>query len=121
MANDIDHDIIETDDMYLLGRLNAPELFAEGLTQIMLGYPNSRLLLHTLIAPKEGAKKEIRRAVATLTIPTATLIELANLVLDAARRTGEQLLEFQAASGPRLATLLADAAAPAVPNTPTAG
>ncbi len=53
-----------------------PELFADGISQIAVGMPVTRVLFHAVIPPNElGAKVEQRIAKLSLVIPTASLLE----------------------------------------------
>jgi len=53
-----------------------PELFVDGISQIALGMPVTRILFHASIPPQEqGEKIEQRVAKLSLVIPTAALME----------------------------------------------
>jgi hypothetical protein len=65
------------------------EFYADGVSNVAIGYPNSRLTLHTVLPPSlaPGAVTqnmvEQRRVVAEVIIPTASLFELlSNLTRD---------------------------------------
>jgi hypothetical protein len=53
-----------------------PELFVDGVSQIAVGMPVTRILFHAIIPPQEvGEKHEQRIAKLSLVIPTAALME----------------------------------------------
>lgn len=91
MASNVRYDIVEDDGFVLLNRTSAPEVFAEGFTQVMIGVPMSKVVLHSVVDPKEGDGKELRRTVQTLTVPTISLLELATLVTTLCKQSEEQL------------------------------
>lgn len=56
-----------------------PDFYADGVTQLQLGVPMSRILFHSVIAPADGTEQtpvEHRLAKLSLAIPTAALFEL---------------------------------------------
>ncbi|MFM0663344.1 hypothetical protein [Paraburkholderia sediminicola] len=61
---------------------NLQEVFADGVTNVAIGYPNSRLTFHVVQAPKvtvgpiDPNLVEQRRAVIDMIIPTASLFDL---------------------------------------------
>lgn len=57
---------------------NVPTIYVEGLSQFMLGFPNSRLLLNSLSQKStEGDRtEEVHHLACELVIPTAALAEL---------------------------------------------
>lgn len=73
---------------------NLPELFADGVTQLQLGIPISRIMFHAVTAPTNGAEDEqVEQRVAklSLAIPTAALFELvANIASGADAETVTQ-------------------------------
>lgn len=62
---------------------STPVIFAEGLTQIMLGFPNSRLVMHNRVEQKiEGESiKETRYIAYELVMPTSAILELAKQIM----------------------------------------
>ena len=67
--------------------LSIPEdlkvIYAEGVSNVSIGFPNSKIMFHTVLAPAESTadKVEQRRAVAQLLIPTHVLLDLSkNLI-----------------------------------------
>lgn len=87
-----DLDTIKNEQFVLTGRLTAKEYFSEGLTQMFFGVPLTKLLLHTVIEPKDGDKPEIRKAQQYLTIPTVMAIEIAHIILSTAKSSEERLM-----------------------------
>ncbi len=67
-----------------------PELFADGISQIHLGMPVSRILFHAVIPPQEsGEKVEQRIAKLSLVIPTNSLLDL---VVNIATNTSSEVV-----------------------------
>lgn len=63
-----------------------PEIFSDGVSQLLLGTPNSKLTFHTLITPANHENEfEQRQGVLRLTIPTPVLLELCRNILVAAQ------------------------------------
>ena len=60
-----------------------PTIYVEGMSQMLVGFPNSRLLMHSMAhrdAATPGAP-ELRHIVCELIMPTSTAIELAQNIL----------------------------------------
>lgn len=63
-----------------------PEIFADGMSQFLLGVPISKIIFHTLITPATKDEEiEKRQGVLRLAIPTPILLEICRNVLVAAR------------------------------------
>ena len=75
----------------LVGELEAPEVFAEGWTHFYLGYPVTKIRFHTMLEPPGDQSKEVRRVVATLSLPTTVAVQLAQTIL-AGVKSNEHLL-----------------------------
>lgn len=72
------------------------ELFVEGVTSLAVGYPYSKLILHSVRpplpnAPVDGSVEEKRLAVLQLAIPTAALLELCLSVVNNTAAGADQL------------------------------
>jgi hypothetical protein len=87
---ELDPDVVVNDKYILRGKLNAPEVYADGASQILLGYPMTKIYLHTVISA--GDDKELRKVVQVLSLSTATAIELANMILAVAKKSEEFLI-----------------------------
>ncbi len=61
-----------------------PVIYAEGIAQMMVGFPNSRIMLSQLSQQNgEGEEKEdVHHAACELVVPTAALIEMAQGILN---------------------------------------
>ena len=61
----------------------APTIYVEGLSQMMVGFPNSRILLHNWVErdPNNPSAPEVRQVACELVMPTSTLIEIAQNIL----------------------------------------
>ena len=88
------NDRIESKEFTLVGSQGAPHLYADGMSQMMLGFPNSKLLLHVTINPPADGTREARRGVAWLNMPTATLIEMASIILATTKQAEGELAVF---------------------------
>lgn len=65
-----------------------PEIFSDGISQLLIGTPVSKLTFHTLVAPASNPNElEQRQGVFRLTIPTPVLLELCRNVLLAAQHS----------------------------------
>lgn len=72
---------------------NMPVIYAEGIAQMLVGFPNSRLMLSQLSQQNgEGENKEdVHHVACELVVPTAALIEMAQGILNNLGRSKEQL------------------------------
>lgn len=100
--------VVETDRFVLVGKSSAPEVLAEGVSQVLMGYPMSRLVLHTVLDPEDAESREIRRAAGIVTMSTVSLVQTAKLILKLAKEAEGQLSEFNAEHGVRIRELLKD-------------
>jgi hypothetical protein len=58
-----------------------PSIYVEGITQMSVGFPNSRLLMHSFTEKTAPDEQETRHVVCELIMPTAAIVELAqNLI-----------------------------------------
>lgn len=95
MTTQKDFDLLKGKSFVLKGRLTAPDHFSEGYTQLNFGYPLVKVLLHTVIDPKAeevDSDLELRKASQYLTMPTVKAIELAHMILVAAKNSEERLM-----------------------------
>jgi hypothetical protein len=92
-TNKLNLDELESSHFHLVGRLSAADRYADGLTQLFFGFPLTKFLLHTVIEPRNASNPEIRKAEQYLTMPTVSAIELANLILNSAKQSEDQLLK----------------------------
>lgn len=73
---------------------SAPHIFAEGVSQVFMGVPNTKVLLHTLVEPGSEEKQEVRRAIGWVVMPTSTWLEVAQLILNQAVHARDQMGAF---------------------------
>ena len=92
MSNPVDFDTLSHRDVILKGRLTSPEVYADGVSQIMLIGSIAKLMLHSISLPKSTENPEIRKAVQYLSMPVFGALELADLILRAAKDSEERLL-----------------------------
>lgn len=63
-----------------------PEIFTDGLSNLVMGNPVSKLTLHSVVAPLiNDVNVEQRKAILLLTIPTPVLLEMCRNILFAAQ------------------------------------
>ena len=96
------------------------KFYCEGLSQLVIGYPVSRMLLHDFIdrdANKPNAP-ERRQLVAELVIPTAGLIELAKHVIASVGASKAQIKAILDLYGDQVSAALASIDATAAPVPP---
>lgn len=91
MTSPKQYDITEEKDFLLVNRTSSPEVFVEGVSQVMMGFPLTKIVLHSVVEPKDGTDKEIRRVVQTLSMPTLAALELAKIVLSLCSQSESQL------------------------------
>lgn len=85
------YDVSEQQEFVSLGRASSPELFVDGFSQVMIGFPISKIVFHSVIEPKDGKEKEIRKIVQTLTMPTAVAVELAKIISGLCKQSEKEL------------------------------
>lgn len=77
----------------ILPKPDYPTFYVEGLTQMMAGFPNSRIVLHSMAqrdANTPGAP-EVRHLACELVMPTSALLEVAQNILGALAANMPQL------------------------------
>ena len=72
-----------------VGLHNAPEIYADGLSGILLGFPTLKMTFHTVL-PSGSA--EIRRNCAILTMDVYSALDMAFDILDSCKDSEEQFL-----------------------------
>jgi hypothetical protein len=74
-------------------RMNIPSIYVEGLSQLMVGFPNSRLFLHS-IAQRDlnvPGGMETRQLACELVMSTSAMIEMAQTIIHALVQNQTQL------------------------------
>lgn len=63
---------------------NMPEVYIDGVSQVAVGVPITKLVLHSVIPPADGqqTQPEERLARLTLNIPTAVFFEIIGNIVD---------------------------------------
>lgn len=66
-----------------LAGTSVPSIYVEGVSQMLIGFPNSRMMLHSLSQkdPSKADAPEIRTMACELIIPTAAMLEMARGIL----------------------------------------
>ncbi len=104
-------------DGFDLDKTAAPEVFADGISQVLMGYPVSRVVFHTILEPAGSDSRELRRASMILTMPTVALIETARNLLNLAKEAEGQLVQFSSEQAVAIQQLLGDAVSEAQEGT----
>jgi hypothetical protein len=79
-------DLVESGDM--------PEIFADGVSRMIMGAGITKLVFHTVTDPSHPENQiEQRKAVTRITIPTAVLLEICKNVLHSAQSSMQLLSE----------------------------
>lgn len=81
------------ENLSLIPPNKTPSIYVEGLSQMMLGFPVSRVLLHSFAErdTSNGRAEERRTMAVELVMPTSSLIEMAQLILNTAAANKETL------------------------------
>ncbi|GAA4349634.1 hypothetical protein GCM10023165_36610 [Variovorax defluvii] len=58
----------------------SPTIYVEGMSQLMVGFPNSRMLWHSFVAQDPGGE-ETRQIACELIIPTAAMVDTARMLI----------------------------------------
>ncbi len=73
---------------------SVPEIFTDGLSQLLMGFPISKLTFHSVVtSPDSTDQIEQRKAVLSLAMSTPVLLELCRNILIAAQSSLEELTE----------------------------
>lgn len=94
----------------LVGKDDAPRIYVEGLSQLNLGYPLSRLVLHHTVEPSTSPHDvpERRHIACELVMPTMALIDMVQVTLSSIAQARDQLPRFHDQIGENLKAMLAD-------------
>lgn len=102
-------DVTEEKDFVLINRASSPEVFVEGISQVMIGFPFTKIVLHSVFEPRNGGDKEVRKVVQTLSMPTIAAVELAKIVTSLCKKSESQLVKMAGNEfGAKLQHLLSD-------------
>lgn len=107
MSDSKSNDIEDIGPFVLRGKGQATEIYSDGLSQFMLGYPLSRLVFHTVNEPATTERKEQRKANLVLTMPTQLLLEAAKLVMDSSAANKDTLLTMSTEQAEKLSATVA--------------
>lgn len=80
-----DLDTSETNEYLIYNKSNAPEIFIDGMSNMMLGFHSVKMSLHSVVDSGGEGSKEIRKVVATLTMDTAAAIDMAFDILESCK------------------------------------
>lgn len=75
---------LQTIEMTNVMQPGTPSIYVEGLSQLMVGFPNSRMQLHSLVerGVNGQAITERRHIACELIMPTTSMIEIAQLLIN---------------------------------------
>lgn len=59
-----------------------PVIYAEGIAQMLVGFPNSRIMLSQLFQQNGVGEEDVHHVACELVVPTAALIEMAQGILN---------------------------------------
>jgi hypothetical protein len=80
-----DLDTSETSEYVIYNKTNAPEIYVDGMSNMMLGFHSVKMSLHSVVDSGSEETKEIRKVVATLTMDTAAAIDMAFDILESCK------------------------------------
>lgn len=86
-------DVFEDEKSVQFGSFSAPNVFADGVSQFMLGVPMSKLVFYSVYGEDEKGR-EIRKAVQVINIPTTSLLQFVGSLQIAVGESQGQLLEM---------------------------
>lgn len=79
----------------LVRSLSTPTVYAEGISQMLLGFPMSRVMLHSLVheRPNErtGESEQVHQVACEIVMPTPALIEMARAIINNVTTNREQM------------------------------
>lgn len=73
---------------------NVPLIYVEGISQMGLGFPNSRLIFHSFASKTENGSDEIHNVAVELVIPTSSLVEMLKTLTNQLSINQEQIKQF---------------------------
>lgn len=105
----LDPNYQEVDNIILLGKAAAPRVYADGVSQLLLGFPTTSIVFHQIAEPasEETQGKEMRKVAMVVTMPTLALAEAAQNILAGLKAGASQIAGFQAGASEQLQNLLA--------------
>ena len=88
----------------LLRDPQAVRLYCDGMSQFLLGFPISRVLLHDLVERNatDPSEPEVRHVVGEIVMPTAGLIDMAKNILAAVSQNKAVLLKIESDYGAQM-------------------
>jgi hypothetical protein len=94
----------------LIGHDQAPMLYADGIGQVLFGYPVSRLVLFSVVTGSDLTNQtpEKRRVTHVLSMPTINLLEVASQILVAVKNSESTMAAQSDQQIARLHELLRD-------------
>jgi hypothetical protein len=75
---------------------NVPLIYVEGISQMGLGFPNSRLIFHSFASKTENGNgiDEVHNVAVELVIPTSSLVEMLKTLTNQLSINQEQIKQF---------------------------
>ena len=93
MSDQIDYDTVTRESFIIKGRISAPDIYADGLSQLIMFGTTAKIVLHSVVLPKSAENPEIRKAIQTLSMPIVHALELADFILRAAKNSQDRITE----------------------------
>ncbi len=93
-------DHIELNNFVLIGRASVDEIYADGISNILIGYPLMKFTFHSVVEAESENSKEVRKAVALITMDTPSALDVAFDILEACKTTEAAMLESANSSFP---------------------
>ena len=105
----------------LIARAPVPSIYVEGVAQMVVGFPNSRIMLysHTDKVIDDPQSKDTRYAACELVMPTAAVMETAKNLLKALAVNKENLMAGKTEWSKRLDVLFGELEG--IPSVPATG
>lgn len=80
-----------TDNVVYVDSYYTPEIYADGLSGVLVGFPTMKMSFHTVLSYGDS---EIRRNCAVITMDVHTALDMAFDILDSCKENEEQLLHM---------------------------
>lgn len=81
----------DVDKVVYVDSYHTPEIYADGLTGVLVGFPTLKMSFHTVLSYGDA---EVRRNCAVITMDVHTALDMAFDILDSCKENEEQLLHM---------------------------
>ena len=83
----------DTDKVVYVDSYHTPEIYADGLSGVLIGFPTLKMSFHTVLSYGDT---EVRRKCAVITMDVHTALDMAFDILQSCKENEEQLLHMAA-------------------------